>query len=97
MQQSNKYRKGITLFKANILLRFPVAAKSRNRGIVASRSGNQEATARNMKSIKKLGEMYTKANMKFFESCSEQMKKNLNECCGTASRACGSGAESCGS
>jgi hypothetical protein len=58
----------------------------------------QEAAARNMKSVKNLGEMYTKANMKFFESCSDQMKKNLSEYCGpNSSGSCSSGAESCGS
>jgi len=42
----------------------------------------QESAAKNMKCAKELGEMYTQANMKFLEACSNQIKKNMNECCG---------------
>ncbi|NRA73276.1 MAG: phasin family protein [Rickettsiales bacterium] len=48
----------------------------------------QKATAQNMKHAKELGEMYTKVSMKLIETCSEQIKKNLNECCGSRNDFC---------
>jgi phasin family protein len=45
----------------------------------------QESVAKNMKNAKELGEMYTKLHMKFLEACSNQIKKNMDGCCGGGS------------
>lgn len=54
----------------------------------------QETTERAMDYSKKMGELYTKASMKFFDACSDQIKKNINESCSNGME-CGP-AESCG-
>jgi len=43
----------------------------------------QKTAAKNTKYAKELGEMCTKTSMMFFEACSDQVKKNMGDCCGS--------------
>jgi len=54
----------------------------------------QENAERAMDYSKKIGELCNKSSMKLLEACSDQIKKNINDCGGYGTE-CGS-AESCG-